>query len=423
MYRRKGSSLHTALGVAAALAAAFLLAPVYAAQSTPGTTTADATAPSPAIASLAHKLTAETHSEAAKVTAIYRWMAHNITYDTSTSGTNLAPDSTPETVLKNRCSRCKGYSRLFEALCQASGLDAVVLAGQAKGVGYTAGSRLAGTPNHAWNAVKVEGEWRLVDCTWGAGYVSQRHEFVPAYTEHYLMTPPEVFIADHFPQDPRWQLLPHPVVRDTFEDSVFFRPPFFALGLGMESQAVRQVVDNGMLEVSFKTPADVVLCASVFCAGRELPGQYALAQREGASCTVQAAFPAAGRYVVRVFGKRKGDPDSYECAVEIPVEARSGVGEQAGFPQVLSAFNERGIILRSPLKGRLDTGKSADFRLEAPGAEQVAVLVGEQWSFLTRDGDWFRGDVPVGAGAVRVVGKYPGKENCEVLLQYNSANP
>ncbi|MGN1433015.1 MAG: transglutaminase domain-containing protein [Ruminococcus sp.] len=49
---------------------------------------------------------------------------------------------------------CEGYSRAFQLLCNRLGVDCINISGTADGEG------------HAWNNVKLDGEWYEVDVTW-----------------------------------------------------------------------------------------------------------------------------------------------------------------------------------------------------------------------------------------------------------------
>ena len=60
-------------------------------------------------------------------------------------------------------------------------------------------------PNHAWNAVKIDGKWQLIDTTWGSGYVSDG-AYVKQFRETFFLPSPEQLAFSHFPQDAAWQL-------------------------------------------------------------------------------------------------------------------------------------------------------------------------------------------------------------------------
>jgi hypothetical protein len=80
--------------------------------------------------------------------------------------------------------------------------------------------------NHAWNAIFVEGEWRLLDCTWDAGYVDGK-SFHWHKRDYYFLMDPEHFVSSHLPfmnkdiaTSETWQLLDKPVDPKTFFKSV-----------------------------------------------------------------------------------------------------------------------------------------------------------------------------------------------------------
>jgi transglutaminase/protease-like cytokinesis protein 3 len=53
------------------------------------------------------------------------------------------------------------------------------------------------SPDHAWNAVFVDDDWRFVDCCWGAGYEDESGYWVKKYEEFWFLTDPDKFINDH----------------------------------------------------------------------------------------------------------------------------------------------------------------------------------------------------------------------------------
>ena len=49
---------------------------------------------------------------------------------------------------------CEGYARAFQLLCNKANIDCVLLSGTAD------------SDNHAWNGVKISGDWYQIDVTW-----------------------------------------------------------------------------------------------------------------------------------------------------------------------------------------------------------------------------------------------------------------
>lgn len=151
---------------------------------------------------------------------LYYWLGTNVAYDAESylGGRTHGLDTSPASVLASRKTICDGYSRLFEAVGLKMGLEVVRISGDAKGRGGPGGG------GHAWNAVKLGHGWVLVDATWGAGTVGDR--FNPSYTTFYFATDPKVLVTTHFPDDPRWQLLPSPLSRAEFDALQPIKPSY-----------------------------------------------------------------------------------------------------------------------------------------------------------------------------------------------------
>jgi transglutaminase/protease-like cytokinesis protein 3 len=162
------------------------------------------------VSALSAYLVESAQNDRDKARAIFRWITLNIAYDASAR----ADSRDPEIVLSRRRVVCYGYAVLFEALAEASGLEAQVIIGHSKRSAQDLLEEPDARPNHAWNAVRISGEWQLVDSCWGAGYLDEHRRFVPSFNAHYFLTPPEVFVYDHFPLDPGRQLLDPPISED-----------------------------------------------------------------------------------------------------------------------------------------------------------------------------------------------------------------
>lgn len=97
-----------------------------------------------------------------KARAVHRWLLDHMSYDSeaggATSDADLLMTGTAYGALKDGSAICGGYSQLFTALCERAGVECRTLVGQA-GAG----------DGHAWNAVRLAGEWRYVDATWDDG--------------------------------------------------------------------------------------------------------------------------------------------------------------------------------------------------------------------------------------------------------------
>jgi hypothetical protein len=350
-------------------------------------------------------------SDVEKARAAWRWVTDNIAYDTDAFFTGRFPSMDAGSVLSSGKSVCAGYSSLYAELCRRMGLTVQSIHGYAKGWGYAPGA-VIGASNHDWNAVMVDGAWRLVDATWGAGYVGGDRRFARKYTEFFFLSPPDRFILSHLPEDPKWQLLPRPWSAQEFSDAVYVFPPAYTLGVVARSHLKSVFPSTGRETLVFDAPPGVVAMASVDGAH-----DLTLCQAVDGGFEVRCAFPDARRSTVRIYAT--DDPgSSYAEVMEYAVEARSTLGDAAGFPLTYGNYGPRKIRLRAPLAGRLKAGSSVDFDLSAPGAASVMVVSGSDRALLTRDGDAFTGSVKAAQGSIQVFAQYPGSASYEGILSY-----
>src|SRR5450830_1664641 len=144
------------------------------------------------------------HTDSEKARAIYRWITDRIAYDASAFLSGRIDDMSIDDVMKKRLSVCFGFSNLFEKMAKDAGLEVKSITGFAKAYGSAQGQHFDKL-NHAWNAIRINGNWFFIDSTWGAGYI-KNNQFKKEMSEAFFLTPPEQFVFSHFPLDEQWQL-------------------------------------------------------------------------------------------------------------------------------------------------------------------------------------------------------------------------
>jgi transglutaminase-like putative cysteine protease len=97
-----------------------------------------------------------------KSMAIYQWLIDNITYDYGVA--DIENDKWInhnsfylEGVFFDHIAVCDGISKAYVVLCQMEGIACVRVTGYANEPAV----------GHAWNKVKIDGQWFVVDATWG----------------------------------------------------------------------------------------------------------------------------------------------------------------------------------------------------------------------------------------------------------------
>ncbi|MDX1476159.1 MAG: transglutaminase domain-containing protein, partial [Saprospiraceae bacterium] len=140
-----------------------------------------------------------------QIIALYDWLTSNIRYDGAGTGGQRINRSAAD-VLRRRKAICFGYAQLLQQMCTVLDIPAHVISGYSNQSGRGNASQ---APDHAWNAVCFNDQWRLIDATWGAAQTGKRQNSQQAW----LFVAPEEFLSSHLPAQPVWQLLDCPVDR------------------------------------------------------------------------------------------------------------------------------------------------------------------------------------------------------------------
>ncbi len=367
------------------------------------------------IAGLTAYLIKPAKNDAEKARAIYRWITNSITYNVQEFLSGTQSDQSPATVFIRRTAVCQGFAELFEAMAKLAGLSAVFVGGLSR-------DSFDKTINHAWNAVKIDGKWALVDSTFGNGYMDENNAFIRDFDEFYFLTPPEQLIYTNFPEDSQWQLLPTPLTREAFDALPLVTSVFFLNGLQIGNYQQGIITVSSDVSVNITAPPDVMLMAKLMQGQNTLPQELTFSQRENGAYSIDVVFPYPGDCTLMIFVKKKADPgNEYLQALDYLVKVSQGAGGlPVGFPKTYQDFSQTDAYLYSPKSGNLVSGTVQTFKLDVPGANEVDVIVNNQdWHKLTKQGQTFEGQFTVAKGEILVVAGYPNETNFRVLLAYN----
>ena len=144
---------------------------------------------------LAKSLTQNFNSDSLKVMALANWIVRNFHYD-------LNGPVDPESLLTAKATRCQGYADFMTEMCLGINLPCLTINGYADNF---LGNRVYDQvkTNHAWNIVKVKGQWRLLDVTW-LDPVGGVGNSVNGQSDYFLSQPLD-FLFDHMPHDPAFK--------------------------------------------------------------------------------------------------------------------------------------------------------------------------------------------------------------------------
>lgn len=137
-------------------------------------------------------------TEKEKCRAIFRWISNNIKYDWNVLNDYKKDRFDPLIVYKTKKAVCGGYSSLFQAMCEEAKITCL----------YVSGEVLPSGDSHAWNIVKLDGVWYIMDVTWASGYVSgvlSGSKFTKSFDEKYWMSEYSFFMKTHKTEDYKWR--------------------------------------------------------------------------------------------------------------------------------------------------------------------------------------------------------------------------
>jgi hypothetical protein len=258
----------------------------------------------------------------ARVKALHDFVVLRLTYDQAALRASLAgdfehrPSQEAAAVFARKTAVCEGYARLVAALGKPANLEIAYITGYirdtkrrtAAGSDESVKASLEGYL-HAWNAVKIDNQWLLIDATFDDPVGAT----TPVSTT-YLFTPPKLFAYDHLPEDAKWQLVATPLTPGDFVRQPMLSPSIGALGVTLIDPARAQVTASGEITLVLDNPYRAKLMAIVKhddkrdTAERECSVAASIGTRVSITCPLDD-----GEHEIRLFGtpatNRRGSYD------------------------------------------------------------------------------------------------------------------
>lgn len=133
-------------------------------------------------------------SDYEKELAIHDYIIHTTRYDYDRLHNGTIPDSsyTAAGVLINKTAVCEGYSEATKLLLNLIGIECEIVTGTANN-----------TP-HAWNIVKIDGEWYMLDTTYDDPVTFSNGKRIETLSYDYFNVTTTTLKKDHFWDLNRW---------------------------------------------------------------------------------------------------------------------------------------------------------------------------------------------------------------------------
>jgi len=185
-----------------------------------------------------------------KARAVFNWIATHIEYDWdaySSGKINTTWDYKKDALQTFKTGKgvCDHYSSLFQYMAEQCGLEVKKISGHSK-IWPDAKVNTSRT-DHAWNAVKINGKWKLMDVTWASEKNDEMEYF-------WFDTPPEKFIYSHFPSDTAYQFLKNKISLEEFAQWPIISKYLFASKANITVPASGYYANNsGLFELEIKS--------------------------------------------------------------------------------------------------------------------------------------------------------------------------
>lgn len=337
-----------------------------------------------------------------KAYAIFYWITENIKYDVSGFRSGKLGDLTPDGVIRRKSAVCSGYSALFADLAKKVGLEVEEISGKSKAYGYSERG-LPADSDHAWNALKIDGKWYLLDATWAAGNVDS--SFNRKQNDFYFMTPPEQFIFDHFPDNPNWQLLSDTLSEQEFIDLVEVEPAFFIYGLELNSHKQSTIKATEELVISLKAPKNTHFNSVLYDDDNRLE-DFSFVQIENDVPIFRVSFPKSGNYMLKIFANNASKQNSYDQVLKYNIIVNSLSAKPNQYPKAFPSLQQTNARLIKPFNKKLDKGIEHNFEIKIPDVDEVAVIEGGRFHYLEKmSGNLFSGQVFINDDKVSIAAK------------------
>ena len=323
---------------------------------------------------------------------VFYWVSQNIEYDVEAYFSGNISRQTSEDIFASRKGVCDAFGTIFETLCTAVQIECKKISGYAKGYSFNLEQNSFARTNHAWNVIRLERHWYLVDSTWGGGYLDSNNCNRKELNPFYFLVRPEQMIYRHLPEDRQWQLLMSPISMNDFVRLPYVNSTFFELNLDVISPRHTNMASFnsslGLAEVLVRASSDTVFMGDITQTRSSKIKDACLVQYDADRQLWQCLFApqGSGFHRLTLFARRekqtmksKTDENVYSEAIQFGLNAPANIIKAKTFPLTYGLFTERKCQIVEPLEGVLKSGSKVTIHCRIPAAHCVR---------LTLDGNW-----------------------------------
>lgn len=365
------------------------------------------------------------------------YMSKFIKIDTSVTSNKNIPSQTAEDVFSKGCGMAEGICNFLKTMAGNFGIKIEIIKGLLKKDGYKYGDSLY---KHFWCVLNI-GKYYFIDPTLMIGDVNKENVFEPNFRPFYFLTPPEMLIDTHRPEQDKWQCINKTLnvkqfaVKPIFGYEKFYEN-VYKYDIKLFSHYYPEFVCKDS-DVNIKLGIDnAALNIAVDFNGKKLEDdKVSIGFDDKKKCFIaHVDFPANGEYTINILGKlitstelefvsmlkykakvtivnqkkvvkkvtvtqtrqRSLDARSLSTKAKRPEKKLSKSASDFDKRMKKKCYDNKGCHLYEPKNHFLKIGQETKFKVKVKDAKVVFVLDGRHWNYLKRkEDDVFEGSVSI----------------------------
>lgn len=200
---------------------------------------------------LATQIQKDFKSDKEKVRALYTWLALNIEYDMNEflngdrfvkysyidqkdleNKQKAVKEYFIQSTLKTNTAICEGFAQTFKRVCDLMNIRCVFVDGYSKTSFIDIGKNPP-RPDHAWNAVKLDDKWYVLDVTWASGN-ARGSKWIKDFDDYFFLTNPDEFVKTHLPSIEGMSFAKNEPSKEEFFKEPIYATPYFKAELDLK---------------------------------------------------------------------------------------------------------------------------------------------------------------------------------------------
>lgn len=306
------------------------------------------------------------------VKRMHDWITDNIAYDNDAFFGLGRCHHQPYDLLPEGRTTCGGFARLFQEMCRLAGIEVLYIYGLSRNYQGPDGA----PSGHAWNAVRINGRWLIIDTTADNRFSYHKGRFSAkgAYQDDDLFLSPQAKLLENFPDRPEHFLTESSLTEEEFlsrpllDKNTLDYPEVRFINLAQivtklreEKEGGRQIrfydlLDTGSssLSVILECPENILITTTLYDdTGKRYDWHHSAAYEKGrVTCSFSA--PARGVYKASIRAQYLDRPDTAHTLYQFRVQSRTGTGSLLPAPLRLE------VNQRIPFSGFRLTGHNLD---------------------------------------------------------------